>query len=328
MARDEAAAAEAMNQQGRVAVARGDLAEAEQRFRRAQELGSDWAPVNLGVVYLRQQRWREAEDLLRPAAEAKMPYAVFQLAVLHNATGRDPNAVFNRFTAAAGVAAVKELAQYCRESGNVVEAERFLRLAAQRDDVDAMVTLASLLNDGGHDTLAEWWYRKAVERGNPVAMNNYGNMLRGRGRLTEAVALYRRAIAAGNDGALFNLAVALEDQGDPAGAEEAYRRALDTGDLDVLSNLGRLLRHRGEVREAEQMYRRAIDAGDVTALHNLAILLDAEGRPDEAAAWRRRAGNAGALDPARLAATQLGWPNTQDVTARTQDVDPETFRPR
>ncbi|MFI5931820.1 tetratricopeptide repeat protein [Actinoplanes sp. NPDC051494] len=322
------AAAEAMNQQGLEAAARGALAEAEQLFRNAQRLGSEWAPVNLGTVYLEQRRWAEAEALLRPAADRHMAYAVFQLAVLHHATGRDVEALFTRFTAAADVAAVKELARFCLDTGNMALAERFYRLAADHDDVDAMVSLASVLHAKGHDTQSEHWYQKAVDRGHPIAMNNYGNLLRQRGRVADAVAMYRRAVAAGNDGALFNLGVALEDQGDPAGAEQAYRRALDTGDLDVLTNLGRLLRHRGEVREAERLYRRAIDAGYPNALHNLAILLEAEGRPAEARALRRQAAEAGTLDPGRLAATQPGWPHTQDVTADQQTVDPETFRPR
>ena len=144
-----------MNQQGLEALARGDLREAERRFRHAQELGSEWAPTNLGVVYLRQRRWREAEVLLQPAADRNEPYAVFQLAVLCTATGRDTDALFTRFTAAADVATVKELAQYCRDTGNLVEAERFYRSAADRDDVDAMGSLASVLHDGGDDTLAE-----------------------------------------------------------------------------------------------------------------------------------------------------------------------------
>ena len=237
----------------------GRFAEAEQAYRRAIEIDSDYAVpwYNLGsLLQVHLGRFAEAEQAYRRAIEI------------------DPNHVssWNNL----GNLLQDHLARYA-------EAEQAYRRAIEIDPNFAYPWngLGNLLDDHlARYAEAEQAYRRAIEidSNDAVPWYNLGNLLQDHlARYAEAEQAYRRAIEIDPNFAypwkgLGNLLqVHLSRY---AGAEQAYRRAIeiDPNYASPWYNLGHLLDdHLARYAEAEQAYRRAIEidpesADDLNAL--------------------------------------------------------------
>lgn len=186
------------------------------------------------------------------------------------------------------------LARATIAAGDVEGAIRLYRLAADRGDLRAMVSLGLMTKSG---------------RGVPQNM-------------AAALRLYQRAAKLGSPDAKINLAVALFEgigvEKDTDRAVELLKEAADQGSAIATFNLGVLAREgdAGDPADALEYFRRAIKAGEPRAYVASAILLD-EGRivardPDAAANMLLR----GAAEDAGQSIEQL--------TQRTSDWSRET----
>ena len=170
-------------------------------------------------------------------------------------------------------------------------------------------------------------YRVASERGDLRAMVSLGLMTEaGRGVPANTVAalrLYERAARLGSPDAMINLAVALFEgvgvEKDEQRAVELLKEAADQGSAIATFNLGVLARDgtAGDPADALEYFRRAINAGEPRAYVASAILLD-EGRIVD----RNPAAAANML--LRGAAEDSGQ-SIQQLTQRTSDWSRETI---
>ncbi|CAM3464577.1 protein kinase domain-containing protein [Stackebrandtia soli] len=143
---------------------------------------------------------------------------------------------------------------------------------AEAIDIDTMVNLGSMAQKQGDLDEAEKWFRKAAEAGHTGAMVDLGLLVWERD-IDSAEGWFRKAADAGEKWAMFNLGILLRDRGDLDDAEEWYRKAADAGHTGAMHNLGLLLRDRGDLDDAEEWLRRASDAGNTGAMQSLGRLL-------------------------------------------------------
>jgi hypothetical protein len=180
-----------------------------------------------------------------------------------------------------------------RQRGDLAEAERWYRQAADEGSLAAANNLGFLAWERGDLAEAERWYRQAATARYPVAEHNLGVLARGRGELEEAERWWHRAAAGSHHDAEDNLGVLLAERGDLKEAEEWWRRAADAGNHDAEMRLGVLARERGDLKEAERWYRQAAEGGNHDAENNLGFLAWEQGDLAEAERWYRQAATAG-----------------------------------
>ncbi|MFB8001523.1 tetratricopeptide repeat protein [Nocardia sp. NPDC056000] len=136
---------------------RDGLGEAEARYRRRAELDDPIAMSNLGAICEQRQDAEGALRWYRQAAEHGIAYAMLRIWALLETVFEDP-----------------------------VEAEPWLRLAAEADIKDAIYLLASKLDRRGDIVEAEYWYCKAAESGDSLAKYRLRELLEQRGDSMDA----------------------------------------------------------------------------------------------------------------------------------------------
>jgi CHAT domain-containing protein/Tfp pilus assembly protein PilF len=276
------AVAAGLTRLGVTALARGDLAAAEQFFKRshalAEKLGPDGLAVgaalnNLGRLARERGELPVAEDLHRRALairERMVPDGLDVASSLNN------------------------LGLLAYDRGNLADAESlFTRsLAIWKRLAPDSLTLASTLNNLGLVTYnrgdlstAEEFHRgalaireKLVPGSLDVAssLNNLGIVANRRGELDAAEQLHKRSLAIKQRLApgsrtvattLINLGIVADRRGDLASAEELYERSLVINEklapdslvvANALNNLGLLAAQRGDVATAEELFRRSL----------------------------------------------------------------------
>ncbi|WP_371392694.1 tetratricopeptide repeat protein [Glycocaulis abyssi] len=191
-------------------------------------------------------------------------------------------------------------------------AVRWLRRAAEHDDIDALVILASLASErrGGLEPFhAREFLSQAAETGDARGAYEFGTFLRDTGDpgLSHlALDWLRLAAEAGMPRAMAAYAAALDDwvhgPGDPSLARPWYIRAGEAGDAPSAAIAGVML-ITGEGGPADEeagrtLLRHAAEMGLPAAMGDYALLLmqEAEGRGgdyQQAAAWARRGAEAG-----------------------------------
>lgn len=199
--------------------------------------------------------------------------------------------------------AARTLGILLRRRGDIDGAEKALRRAEGRGDVEAMMQLAYLLEDDRRDVPgAELAWRRADAAGSVDGSMMLGVMLRGRGADREAAEVFARAEERGHQDAAASIGSILEDEGDATGAEAAYRRADARGSVFGAFNLGLILMSRGDRDGAQVAWQNADERGDAEAAANLGSLLRERGDLAGAEAAYRRADERGSA----LGAWQLG----------------------
>ena len=277
----------------------------------------------LGESAEEQQKWEEAAEYYRKAAEAGNVNAMFALGVCY-AKGqgvlRDDgqSAQWLRKAAELGyVNAMCALGMYYAEGRGVAkddgQAVQWCRKAAEAGEDTAMYNLGVYYEIGQgvpqDDGQAVLWFRKAAEAGKVKAMFALGvRYYDGQGVPQDdrqAAQWFRKAAEAGHAVAMYNLGVCYENgQGVPQDDGQAiqwYRKAAEAGNADAMYSLGWCYAKGQGVPQddgqAAQWYREAAEAGDVRAMYSLGwcyrlgegVDLD-DGR---AAQWYRKAAEAG-----------------------------------
>ena len=203
-----------------------------------------------GVQLYEQERYQDAADIFRRAAELKPETVQIQSNLglsLHEL----------------GLLATSKQSQ----DELFKEAEKALRRAVELSSgyAEPYLNLGRLLVDQGRYIAAEAALREAVriEPNSVNANNNLGRALSGQGYPAEAETFYRAAIRLDPSyaEAYANLGIALSDQENYSGAENAYREAIQVDPTDALAynNLGYLKQTQGDVEGALELYEQALD---------------------------------------------------------------------
>lgn len=145
--------------------------------------------------------------------------------------------------------------------GEIREAERLLRQAAEMKDTLAMSFLARLLEKRGARAEAERWYRQAAESGETLSMLTLGHMCMNAGDLAQAAYWYRRYIDHGHTLGKVHLATVHEARGEKDQAGILYREVEQGGDVVALKALGDQWKSAGRPDAARRVYRKSAQAG-------------------------------------------------------------------
>jgi TPR repeat protein len=188
--------------------------------------------------------------------------------------------------------AASHLGTVLAEQGRTEEAKSWLMRAGERE-TDAAFSIGKVLAERGRTEEAERWYRRAAEAGHTGAAFSIGEVLVERGRTEEAEPWLKRAAEAGHTGAAFSIGEVLAEQGRTEEAEPWLRRAGAAGNSDAAIKLGNLLVEQGRSEEAEPWLMRAAEEGHTGAAFSLGNLLAEQGRTEEAEPWLMRAAEEG-----------------------------------
>ena len=286
---DDAGAAAALAE---LLARRGGLEEAEQVLRPLADAGHWVAALTLTNLLARHGDLDGAEQVLRAAAEVGVRAAASQLAGLLAQRG-DLDGLRGRARAGDGAAAVALAGLLARRGRpeELEEAEQVLRPHIGVGDEAAVRELASLQVSqlalhGDLDAL-----RDRADAGDETAAVALADLLIEHDDLQKAEQVLRPHADAGAGIAAARLADLLEDRGDLDG----LRERADAGDGVAAEQLADLLAERGDLEEAEQQWRARADVGDGASAERLAELLAARGdlsglreradAGDTAAAW-------------------------------------------
>ncbi|WP_328678025.1 tetratricopeptide repeat protein [Streptomyces sp. NBC_00343] len=240
---------------------------AERLFRAMRENGEENGRT-LGVILAQQNRYAEAEPLLRSAVEEGDFIAPGAYGLLLTQLGR------------------------------IEEAEPLLRWEAENglaDKGNVALLLGDVLSRQGRTSEAEEQYRIAAAKSSSYAPLALGSCLLARDRCDEAEPWLRKAAEAGNQGGASRLAIALIRLGRSAEAEEWLQVALDVGVTLNFVDVGHTLDEQGHPELAEKWLRVAAYAGADAAIA-LAMLLVGQGRFQEAEPWARKAAASGDVE--------------------------------
>jgi TPR repeat protein len=175
-------------------------------------------------------------------------------------------------------------------SGKRQEALEYLKRAADRGNIDALLNYALALEQGwgGGPDLAEAkrYYKLSADAGNTESMCTYAIACTegwdGEPNLAEAVEYYRMAAERGDPFAMFNFANALAGGlTGPINRAEAmnwYKRAADAGDTDAMFNYGACLSHawggEPDLPGAMKYFKMAADKGNLSGIYNYGWALE------------------------------------------------------
>lgn len=221
----------------------GMLDEATREFRRVAELrpGDASAHFFIGLVALKQARWKEAMEALRMAAEkgGSRPAVMHNLAFAYEQLGRYPDADTAYSEAAAR--ARNDARVYLGWGANALKQGDYTSAAGRLDRARELF---------GANTPPAWYWARTLAAA-------------GAGEFEQAEELAAAAVTAYPEHSVLrnNLAVLRELAGDLAGAEQLVRAAReDEPSLPQLSkNLGDLAYRAARYDEAWDAYQRAVE---------------------------------------------------------------------
>jgi TPR repeat protein len=253
----EAGHPSAMDNLGTLLQEQGDNGMAERWYRDAARAGHPGAMTNLGFLLAQRGEAAEAERWYRDAAEAGHFGAMSNLGFLLAQRG-DANQAgqWHRKAARAGqiIAGPRREVQ---DRGNIDQAEQQYRQAAEQGDGGSMSNLGILLERQGDTVQAEQWLRRAADTDDYAAagaMFNLGGLFQRQGKPDEAERWYRKAAAAGHTAAMTSLGILLASQGHLDQAGQWYRKAAAAGYTDAMHKLGELLAEQGRPDQADHKY--------------------------------------------------------------------------
>jgi tetratricopeptide (TPR) repeat protein len=219
--------------------------EARDLLTAALEAEHKWAPLMLGLLEERYERWQEAERWFHLGADGR------------------PDAF-----------SLRGLARVALAAGDPGKAEASYRQAVEMGDGNALLDLARMLESQGDRAAVAAVLCESVDRDVREAHGALGRLLVELGApLEDASRHFRHGVAQGDGRAANNLGYLLAQNGDVEQAISVYRRGVEADHRYCMSNLAELLAERGERDEAEQLYRRSIALGNEDARAKLEALV-------------------------------------------------------
>jgi TPR repeat protein len=247
------------------------------------------------VPTVAEQAWRA---VLVGGHPERAPIAAYNLGVLFHERGELQQAErwWRRAAQVGFPHAEHNLGLLLKQQGNLREAEQWWRRAAEGGHRDAGFALGLLLEERGDLQEAERWWRRAAQAGLPEAQYNLGLLLEEGGNLQESEHWLRLAAQADVRQASTELTRLWEKLRWVQAAEQWYRLTATAGDHQAAFELGAMYLRRGDLREAEQWLRLAAEAGHHPAEFFVGVLLAQRDELQEAEQWWRRAAEGGHRD--------------------------------
>lgn len=246
----------------------GAHAEAERVFRRAVELGAEWATFNVGNELVEQGRDEAAVVMYERAVRARESAAWLNLGQALERLG-DLAGALRAYTAghlAGDLNAGLSRAFLLREIDEPAAAEAVAIDVAMAGSPQADAVAAAWVWWRSHDPSLEDRLRAGADR-YPDARSALAALLRESGRVDEAVTVLQRGVVAGERESYLPLANVYADElDDPVTAEATYRAGIAAGDHWCHHNLGLLLAELGRREEAVAEFRLGAAAGDPLAV--------------------------------------------------------------
>lgn len=295
--------------------------------------GNADAMLQLGILYLKDFDFIQAQDWFLKAAKAGNAEAMFQLGgICQNGMGIDKDYAkaiewYERAVEGGNAEAMCHLG-WLYQNGVCIEQDYIKAIALYKRAVDAGNTNAMYLlgwlyqNGMGIDqnvVEARELYEHATEAGNALAMCGlaelYHNGLGVDQNYTKAKELYEQATEAGNAVAMCWLAwlyqYGLGVAQDYTKAKELYEQAADNGNFNAFFNLGWLYQEGLGVTsnyiQAFEFYEKAAETGHAIAMYNLGVFyqqgLGVASDLLQSREWYERAAKAGNS----AAMNNLGW---------------------
>lgn len=246
--------------------ATGRHVDAEWCFRRAVDLGEEWAWFNIGNALASQSKFAEAADAFRRGIETGDPDGWLNLGQILEEQGDHVAAVdaYQSGAAAGDTNCSLQLAFIARERGDQVEAERIATIVADRSPRAAAV-LACWRYCRTHDPNLEADLRAGAPHFG-AARGDLATLLYSTGRAVEALEVLQVGAKLGESESFIMLGNLYRDELDnDEAAEDAYRLGIDAGDMWSHHNLAIVLEERGDHEEALAHYRLAAAAGSAFA---------------------------------------------------------------
>lgn len=244
--------------------------DAERLIEGALQRGYGRGYVNLGALRTEEGRFDEAEEALRHALDARVPYAHLHMAKLLLAKGQEKAAV-----------------------------DEYLRCVDDELDPGAWRTVGAGLFNLGRLSEAEQMFRRGLQAGDPRNYKDVGGILRELGRTEEARELLEEALSEDQRDVLVEYGILLRDLGEHERAERVLCEALDEGDTDAHFELAELYEKTSRMKDAEREYRAAIAANDEEAHRAYAAMLTNAGRFGDAETQLKLAIESGDKDATR-----------------------------
>ncbi|MFD9551725.1 hypothetical protein ACFWBG_30460 [Nocardia salmonicida] len=298
-------------------------------FARAAESGESGSMFNYGCALLDSDGSHSAAiPWLVRAANAGHDGAAFNLArTAHELNDLTVAAKWYRYALARTAESDAEIARraarglgaICADRGELDDAERWYRHAAERGDTEGMAGLGNVLTDRGAVAEGvEWLERGArgggfaairfgdyleasgdsaaadallapsADAGHPDFMRAYGGLLVDRGDLHGGLVYLRRGADLMHQPSISALVKALINVGDLDGAEHWLQQADAFKDPESLFRLANLAVRTDQLHKSEMWYRGAANLDHQGATHNLAVLLHNAGRHSESQEWQQR----------------------------------------
>lgn len=159
-------------------------------------------------------------------------------------------------------------------AGPLQERKAWVRYAAERGYVQAMIRWAKDLENTGDTGAAEDWYRKAAEKNEPTAMIWLAGRLHLRGDPT-AESWYEKAATAGEP-----IAVEMKNSAREFTSGQLFDfKAAHAGNPIAMTRMGEYYEQLEKLEDAEGWYRKATESGHSPALQKLVALLRRLGKP-------------------------------------------------
>jgi TPR repeat protein len=207
---------------------------------------------------------------------------------------------------------------------------RKLQKRVDAGDTAAMRELASLAQDSGDLEQAESWMRKAATHGDPNALTDLGMLLlHYRGDTEGAKALWLTEAENGNAWAMTNLGFLANQSGDAAMARLWWEKAAALENHGALHNLGDLELREGNQDRARELMLRSAEQGNTWAMHDLGLLLEEDGDVTAALTWYDLAARGGSLNALqRMHELGVLGPGSLSVDDRSPWINPDPNAPR
>jgi TPR repeat protein len=211
----------------------GKTAEAMEWLSRAAEGGQDTAAWKLAEILRRAGRDEEALATIQRAADYWTDeWIAFEGVIpwLREVGGQPSLQSFLTAAASAGNSwAAAYLAPELEQNGQIAEAIRWLRPAAEKKNLAAMEFLGVLLDRVGEGAEARAWYQRVDQAASPVWFHVLASMLGNSGWLERALIRYRKAIECERTEAMRPLTELLQRMGRTEEAKRLHRFGIEVG---------------------------------------------------------------------------------------------------
>jgi hypothetical protein len=278
---------------------REKLEEAKDFYKRAADMGNAKAQNNLGVIYRRENDYKNARYYYELAANQDLPVAQFNLAMLLLKEDDKSKAAYELMKKAADAENGDSDAQYhmglLREKeNNDVDAKAYFLRAAGQKHPEAQYRLGLLYEKEHLTEEAKATYEQASGQQHPEAPCRLGLLLEKEDKVKEAVGWYKRAVENGNTEVLLVLALHYRKKGKHLKARDYFERAAQKGNAQAQYYLAYFDKEKGLDKKNEhcltvhllkivkQQFKHAAAQGDQEARYHLALMYHQQGRIERA----------------------------------------------